>query len=296
MRIRGIGGAALAAIVLAAAPEQAMAQPDGFLSGNIKYNAGQSVQPIFEGWTKNADGSVNFWFGYLNRNHVQELHVPIGADNWFEPGDADRGQPTYFYPRFNRQLFSVTVPANWGQKELIWTLVANGKSEKAVGWLRPDWEIAPPGTRAGEGNEENQPPKLTVRASASHIGVASALSLTAAVIDDGLPKPRSTAKRTRPAGPPTFDYDSKLQPPVNVPQVERPARPRADGQLQVEWIVWRGPTGVSFTPSSVTPDKGQAVTSASFTQPGEYVLRTRATDSLAFAVQDVKVVVSAGRP
>lgn len=295
MQMRGIVWAALAAIVVAGAPDRASAQPDGLLSGNIKYNSGQSVQPIFEGWTKNADGSVNFWFGYLNRNHVQELNVPIGADNRFEPGDADRGQPTYFYPRFNRQLFSVTVPANWGQKELIWTLVANGKSERAVGWLRPDWEIAPPGTRAGESGAENKPPTVTVKASASQIALTSTLSLTATVTDDGLPKPRSTAKRTRPAGPPAFDYDSKLQPPVNVPQVERPTRPRADGQLQVEWMVWRGPAGVSFTPSSVTPDKGQAVTSASFTQPGEYVLRTRATDSVASAIQDVTVVVS-GRP
>jgi len=296
MQMRGTVRVALAVIAVAVASGRASAQPDGLLSGNIKYNSGQSVQPIFEGWTKNADGSVNFWFGYLNRNHVQELHVSVGADNRFEPGDADRGQPTYFYPRFNRQLFSVTVPANWGQKELIWTLVANGQSEKAVGWLRPDWEIAPPGTRAGEGNAENQPPKLTVSASGSQVALASALTLTATVTDDGLPKPRSTAKRTRPAGPPAFDYDSKLQPPVNVPQVERPARPRGDGQLQVEWIVWRGPVAVSFTPSIVAPDKGQAVTSASFSQPGEYVLRTRASDSLAFAVQDVKVTVGASRP
>lgn len=296
MQMRGIVWAALAVIAIAGAPGRAAAQPDGLLSGNIKYNSGQSVQPIFEGWTRNADGSVNFWFGYLNRNHVQELPVPIGADNRFEPGDADRGQPTFFYPRFNRQLFSVTVPANWGQKELIWTLVANGKSERAVGWLRPDWEIAAPGTRGGQSTDENQPPKLTVSASGAQVALASALTLTATVTDDGLPKPRSTARRSRLAGPPAFDYESKLQPPVNVPQVERPTRSRPDGQLQVEWMVWRGPAGVSFTPSVVAPDKGQALTSASFAQPGEYVLRTRATDSVSFAIQDVTVVVSAGRP
>ena len=89
----------------------------GRSSGNIKYNSGQTVQPIFEGWTKNADGSFNLFFGYLNRNHVQELSVPVGPENQVEPAGPDRGQPTYFYPRFNRQLFSVTVPANFGQKE-----------------------------------------------------------------------------------------------------------------------------------------------------------------------------------
>ncbi len=44
--------------------DRAVAQPDGALSGNIKYNSGQTVQPIFEGWTKNADGGFNLFFGY----------------------------------------------------------------------------------------------------------------------------------------------------------------------------------------------------------------------------------------
>src|ERR1700730_3933918 len=76
-------------------------QKDGLLSGNIKYNSGQSVQPIFEGWTKNPDGTYQFYFGYLNRNHVEEVQVPVGAEKKLEPGGPDRGQPTYFYTRFN---------------------------------------------------------------------------------------------------------------------------------------------------------------------------------------------------
>ena len=47
---------------------RAAAQPDGGLSGNIKYNSGQTVQPIFEGWTKNADGSFNLFFGFHVRS------------------------------------------------------------------------------------------------------------------------------------------------------------------------------------------------------------------------------------
>src|SRR5688572_30034770 len=129
--------------------DRAAAQPDGLLSGNIKYNSGQTVQPIYEGWTKNADGSFNLFFGYLNRNHVQELHVPVGPDNQLEPSGPDRGQPTYFYTRFNRQLFSVTVPANWGQKGVIWTLVTNGRSGRAVGWVRPDWGYSAAGLGGG---------------------------------------------------------------------------------------------------------------------------------------------------
>lgn len=294
-RLRSTVGIALLVLGMAGLPGRAVAQPDGFLSGNIKYNSGQSVQPIFEGWTKNPDGSINFWFGYLNRNHVEELSIPVGANNQFEPGDADRGQPAYFYPRFNRQLFSVTVPANWGQKELVWTVVANGKSERAVGWVRPDWEIAPPGTKA-EVNDGNKPPDLKASAPAQAT-LTSPLTLTANVTDDGLPKQRTPpANRKRPAGPPAFDYDNKLPPPVNVPQVEPAPRPKADGRLQVTWSVWRGPAGVTFAPAVVGADKGPAVTAASFTRPGEYVLRARATDGQAFSVQDVKVTVAgAGR-
>lgn len=290
-QIRWTVGVALVLVGMAGLPGRAAAQPDGLLSGNIKYNSGQSVQPIFEGWTKNADGSINFWFGYLNRNHVEELSIPVGANNQFEPGEADRGQPTYFYTRFNRQLFPVTVPANWGQKELIWTVTANGKAERAVGWLRPDWEIAPPGTKA-EVQDGNKPPALAVNVT-GQATLTSPLTLTATVTDDGLPKARSNnAARKRPAGPPAFDYDAKLAPPVNVPQVERAPRPRVEGRLQVEWFVWRGPAGVNFTPAIAAADKGPAVSAASFTRAGEYVLRARATDSQAFSVQDVKVTVS----
>src|SRR6478609_3847198 len=83
-----IGAAALAGAQQPAAPKNESAAPknEGQLGGNIKYNSGQSVQPIFEGWSKNADGGYQLWFGYLNRNHVEEISVPVGANNRVEPG------------------------------------------------------------------------------------------------------------------------------------------------------------------------------------------------------------------
>ena len=270
-------------------------QRDGLLSGNIKYNSGQSVQPIFEGWTKNPDGSYRFYFGYLNRNHVEEVQVPVGVGNRLEPGGPDRGQPTYFYTRFNRQLFYVVVPGDWGKKELIWTLVANGQTERAVGWLRPDWEIAPP----GRGNDaKNQPPALTLEG-APRLTLPATLTLTATVTDDGLPPPRPTGRGARGGGgnanrPPAFDNSEfKATTPVNVPQVERPVRPRVTGRLQVDWFVWRGPAAVAFNPPAIGADEGKGVVTATFQRPGEYVLRARATDSAATTLQDIKVVVVA---
>jgi hypothetical protein len=292
MRAPDIAAVVALAVVSIGLPAPASAQPDGLLSGNIKYSSGQTVQPIFEGWTKNADGSFNLFFGYLNRNHVQELHVPVGPENQIEPAGPDRGQPTYFYPRFNRQLFAVTVPANWGQKELIWTLVTNGRSERAVGWLRPDWEIAPPGMGRGADAAKNLPPTLTLDAS-PRTTLGAPLKLNATVADDGQPAGRGGGRgRGRAAGPPAFDYPNKTPPPVNVPQVERAARPRVTDRLQVEWFVWRGPAAVTFAPAVAGADSGTAQVTATFSKPGEYVLRARATDSSASVMRDLKVAVT----
>src|SRR5947209_2819274 len=57
--------------------------------------SGQPVAPVYEGFDVNADGSYNLWFGYMNRNFEEQIDLPVGPDNRFEPG-PDRGQPTHF--------------------------------------------------------------------------------------------------------------------------------------------------------------------------------------------------------
>jgi hypothetical protein len=301
---RFICPAALAAGILGAAvladAQQPAAKNEGQLGGNIKYNSGQSIQPIFEGWTKTADGGYQLWFGYLNRNHVEEISIPVGANNRIEPGGPDRGQPSYFYTRFNRQLFSVTVPRDFGEKgQVIWTVVAHGQSERAVGWLRPDWEIAPPGTGTGSGRggevATNKPPTLAL-SGASSAALSQPVTLMATVTDDGLPPARGRGGRGgrgRASQPPAFDNpDFKSTVPTNVPQVERPVPPRVEGRLQVSWFVWRGPAAVTFNPPAASADSGTAAVTATFSKPGEYVLRARATDGGATTIQDIKVVVT----
>src|SRR3954447_6736686 len=88
----------------------------------IPYASGQNVVPVYEGWEKNPDGSFNMVFGYMNRNYEEQVEIPIGAQNMFEPGPPDRGQPTHFYQRRQEFVFKVKVPADWGDKDLIWTL------------------------------------------------------------------------------------------------------------------------------------------------------------------------------
>jgi len=98
----------------------------------FKFNSGQGVQPIFEGWAYNPDGSRSMYFGYINRNYVETPAIPIGPDNKLEPGAPDQGQPTVFGTRIHRQVFSVMVPKDWGKKELVWSVTVRGETERAV--------------------------------------------------------------------------------------------------------------------------------------------------------------------
>ena len=102
------------------------------------YRSGQHIEPAFEGWRPNPDGTFNLMFGYMNENWEEEPNVPVGPDNNFSPGEADRGQPTHFLPRRNRFTFEVTVPADWGDRELVWTLNVNGVERKAYATLKAD--------------------------------------------------------------------------------------------------------------------------------------------------------------
>ena len=109
----------------------------------FSYNSGQPLEPAYEGWMENPDGSFTLYFGYMNTNWQQEFDIAIGPENGFSPGAADRGQPTHFYPRRNPFLFTVRVPKDFGTQELVWTITANGVTRKAYASLRNDYLIDP---------------------------------------------------------------------------------------------------------------------------------------------------------
>ena len=130
----------LAAVCACCLTISAQAPPPTQVS-QTRFARGQDVVPVYEGWLRNADGTFTFVFGYFNRNWEEELAIPAGPDNKLEPGQADRGQPTYFLPRRRSWLFRVQVPADWGQKELVWSITAHGRTEKAYASLMPQEEI-----------------------------------------------------------------------------------------------------------------------------------------------------------
>ena len=98
----------LGALVLGVAPASAQVR---------QYASGQTVVPVYEGWEKNVDGSFNLVFGYFNRNWEESLDIPTGPSNFLEPGVADQGQPTRFYPRRSQFIFRVRVPADFGDQD-----------------------------------------------------------------------------------------------------------------------------------------------------------------------------------
>ncbi len=287
--------------VLALCATLGLAAQQGEYTNNFKYSSGQTIQPIFEGWSHAADGGYYFHFGYLNRNYVEQPHIVIGTTNRIEPGGPDRGQPTYFYARTHRNIFTVSVPKNWGRAaELVWTVTHNGRAQRAVGWLQKEWEIDPVGGASTGGNTnpeyvKNRPPTIDLDPVAP-VRLPATATLTAAVRDDGLPIPRPPGQRAVGQQIPTLQ--GGIPAPVNVPQVAAreapPGATPASGQrrprgLSVSWIVWRGPAAVTFDPRSAEPKDGRISVTASFEAPGDYVLRAVASDGSKTTYRNVDV-------
>lgn len=262
------------------------------------YASGQSVFPAYEGWERNEDGSFNLVFGYMNENWQEELNVPVGPENNFQPGGPDQGQPTRFLPRRNRFIFRVRVPKDFGNKELVWTLTTRGRTEKAFGSLRPDLILEnvdimseTGALGAGTSNPEvraNKAPMMSVQGAKNRDAkVGEVISLEGVVTDDGVPKARESA-RFREAV-----RAASVRPPV------RPTVAKGIG-LHLSWFVYRGAGTVSFEPSQIkvwedtrtganspwapywiappVPEGGKYVVKVTFSEPGTYILCGRADD------------------
>ena len=289
--------AAVAAFALLAAT--AVAQEVAL--SELKYNTGQSVQPAYEGWTRNPDGSRSMWFGYMNRNWVETPDIPAGANNGFGAASEDLGQPTHFLPRRQAFVFKVNVPADWpADRDLVWTVTANGTTLKAYGSLWPVWEIdeqtmsANNGGRTARtfGEPTNLAPTLPQQLPQQSAKVGEALTLVLQVKDDGLPTPEIRAMAT---GGPKVARTNADTPPDPLAEAAR-------GQVRVKWVQYRGAGGAKITPkeSAVlgadgrpTLVEGKSTAKVTFDRPGTYTLRAYAMDGDAyFTTQDVVVNVA----
>jgi hypothetical protein len=231
-------------------------------------DSGSSVTGAFEGWFKNPDGSFGLLLGYYNRNRKQEVDIPVGPNNSLEPGGPDRGQPTHFMPGRGWGLFTVKVPADFGDNKITWTIVANGKTTAIPASLKPDWEISP----FQEAAVGNTPPVLsfdqhgpTVQGPRGLIAertakVGEPLALTVWVSDDAKFTSSSGAKPKSMGAPVTLRWVPYRAPGRVVISAERPV------VQKIERV------------DTLAPFSGTATTTATFSDPGEYMLSVTAND------------------
>ena len=241
---------------------------------------GQRVAPFFDGWYANTDGTVTFSFGYSNLNREQIIEIPLGHDNFIEPKEYDGRQPTSFPPPIadrgegaasrgggsadrrerERGVFTITVPPTY-KGDVVWTLRNGGQmfrvpARAKTGAYQLRWPMAmgsvPPLVSFKKDGPTGRGP-VGIQADPAQVSVSAPLSLRIWITDDSV----------------------REKDPVQIK--EREGR-GAKSALNVVWYKHSGPGPVVFTPpkQGIAELSGEAGTSASFAQPGEYVLRVRA--------------------
>ena len=235
---------------------------------------GLRVAPFFDGWYRNPDGTVTLSFGYSNLNLTELVEIPLGSDNFIAPAEFDGGQPTSFPapgarnededdPPTRRErergVFTVTVPAGF-RDDVVWTLVNQERSFSVPGnaegsAYQLQWPMAmgsqPPLVRFSPDGPAGRGP-TGIDAEPISASVDTPLPLTVWIHDDSMREEEPLAVRRR----------------------------RGDdaAALNVTWFKHAGPGSVVFSPHTepITETEGMATTTATFEQPGEYVIRVRA--------------------
>ncbi len=223
---------------------------------------GQTITPVYEGWYENVDGTFSLSWGYFNRNAEEIVEIPIGADNRIAPGGPDSGQPTHFDPRRQRGVFTVVVPADFGDNEVNWTLNFRGDTQTIPGHLHRDWMLdalgggaggdAPPVVKFAENGRAHRGPGNAPEGPLTAT-VDTPLPLVVWATDDGISRRRRRD-----------DSDDEPRPLV-----------------RLAWHLHQGPAAVTFADDEleITEDgDGRAETTVTFSEPGEYLLRVLAND------------------
>jgi hypothetical protein len=251
---------------------------------------GSSVTPAFEGWYYSKDGSQNLLVGYFNRNTKQELDIPVGPNNRIEPGGPDMGQPTHFATGRQWGVFSIKLPKDFGTKKLTWTIVANGLTNAITLHTQADYVVEP----FEDAANKNTPPKLKFRDggplfTGAPVGIAEKytatvgepLTLTVWATDEGakinVPEGRGRGRGAAARGATPGAGDAAAGRGATPESAFTPPPP-----IALTWTMFRGPGAVKFEnqkPKIAVDEGGKATTTATFSAPGEYILRVQGNDS-----------------
>ncbi len=224
--------------------------------------AGGPVVPIFEGWYRNPDGTYELSFGYFNVNTEETLEIPLGPGNFIEPVEFDGGQPTRFEPvpendRRHGGAFTVTVPADFGNRDVVWTLRSHGQTlsvpgrltssaYELAGWEFPGRSSVSPRLRLAPDGPEGRGPRGIAAAEKRRASVGEPLELAA--------------------------------------WVARDAEAGGERPISIKWFKHQGPGDVAFEERTASVEPGawaetggaRVATTATFSAPGDYLLRVLA--------------------
>jgi hypothetical protein len=272
-----------AMMAIAAAPVAAQHPVEGMelMIDNLR-PSGQPVIPLFDGWYPKSDGSHDLCFGYFSLNTEATVEIPLGSNNFIEPKQFNGEQPTHFLPvppppNLYRRFFCtfvVNLPKDTPKTtRVVWTLVQKGKSYTVPGHLGSmNYQIQE--LSAEDGARSSKAPVIRFLPSGPEGRGRSGVrhSMTAKV---GQPIDLSLFVTGPPAGPQGVDPD-------NSDDEERPYI--KDGKKRIWWVKWakhQGPGAVTFAPSEIDIWEGGnlAAAKATFSQPGDYVLRVQAIDN-----------------
>jgi hypothetical protein len=226
------------------------------------------VIPLFDGWFAKPDGTADLCFGYFNLNIEEALEIPIGPDNYITPERYNGVQPTFFhelpgYAERHYCWFTVNVPkgsterVTWHLRRNLNTYSVPAHSESY--YYQMD-DIFFPTDRGDPGGSMSPILKFTAPVSSPEgIGRGNPVRIS------------TTAK----VGTPITLTLSVMQPTAQQYPVVAPytGEPKA---FTVYWWKYTGPLGAVVTFSldeqRLTAEQHSATTTATFPEPGRYVL------------------------
>ncbi|MBY0492610.1 MAG: hypothetical protein K2Y23_00215 [Cyanobacteria bacterium] len=287
--------------------------PAGGVLAEPVNNSGGPIYATFEGWGPLKDGTNALLLGYFNRNRTQVVDIPVGPDNSIEPGGPDYGQPTHFLTGRQYGMFAITVPKDFGNKKLTWTINANGHKTAVQFWLNPPYWIEffkntangnePPRIKFGPAAPEYIGPPREKIVATLNATVGAPLDLTAWAADQPPTiKFEEGAEPAAPVTPPAAARKPANEPPpafiggrvVSVSPAAAggggggaaAAAARNRGDIQVIWKKYRGPGDVTIGEETINLKNDgdakkfvEAKTTATFSAPGTYWLRAQVNDS-----------------
>ena len=274
---------AIAISLLAAFSITAIAQSSDnarFLS--LSPDGGLPIIPILEGWIANPDGTTSFSFGIVNRNE-HAVEIPIGENNFITPAKYSGLQPSYFPSGRSTGVFAITVPSSEQNDDVWWHLIAeDGADLKVPGrrgqdayeldfiLARPQGSLQP---LVGVGERGAQSAGLYLVG--EHPGKVTVGSRAELVVNVSDPSMRDPSDPRFGELLPVGVHFTKYQGPGDVeftrhPSSTVPVNPYKPGSPRFNFFSEPGPGD-----SEVPGGSGVARIYATFSEPGEYLIRTQ---------------------